>query len=91
MTRISITSAAFDAIAATLPLGTAAFEPEVDASGERLIWLETVVVNRLRRHARAGRVLLRRHPNDASPQGGAEDKSPSGRGAPPVLARQRFA
>jgi hypothetical protein len=38
---------AFDAIAAMLP-GSVGCEPEPDANGERLIWLETSVVNRLR-------------------------------------------
>ena len=60
--RIAIT-AAFDAIAATLPLGPVAFEPEVDAKGERRsVCLEAAVVDRLgtrreleRRHLAAGR------------------------------------
>ena len=30
----------FDAICATLPLGSGAYEPEVNAKGERLIWIE---------------------------------------------------
>ena len=47
MIRIAITSAAFEAITTTLPLGSVGFEPEVDAKGERLVWLETVVVDRL--------------------------------------------
>jgi len=42
--RISIISAAFEAIAATLPLGSVGFEPELDAKGERMIWLEPAVV-----------------------------------------------
>ena len=40
MTRISITGAAFEAIAATLPLGSVRYEREPDAKGERLIWIE---------------------------------------------------
>lgn len=48
MIRISITAEAFEAIKATLPLGSVAFEPEVDAKGERHIWLEPHVVNKLR-------------------------------------------
>jgi hypothetical protein len=47
MIRISITSAAFEAIAATLPLGSVNFEREAGAKGERLVWLEAVVVDRL--------------------------------------------
>ena len=37
----------FDAIAATLPLGNVGYENETNANGERLIWLEPIVVNRL--------------------------------------------
>jgi hypothetical protein len=42
MVRIAITQAAFDAIAKTLPLGS------VNEKGERLIWLEASMVDRLR-------------------------------------------
>ena len=45
--RISIASAAFEAIAATLPLGSVGFEREVGANGERRVWLEAAVVDRL--------------------------------------------
>ena len=45
MIRIAITQAAFDAIAATMLFGS---EPEVNAEGERLIWLDIRVVDRLR-------------------------------------------
>jgi hypothetical protein len=34
---IAITTAAFEAIAATLPLGSVGFERELDDNGERLI------------------------------------------------------
>ena len=47
MIRIAITPAAFEAIAATMPLGSVAVEPKVDAKGERQIWLEPRVVDRL--------------------------------------------
>ena len=47
MIRIVITAAAFEAIKATLPLGSVGFEPERDAKGERLIWLEAATVIRL--------------------------------------------
>jgi hypothetical protein len=36
--RIAITQAAFDAIAATLPLGTVAVEPAVDEGGAIFGW-----------------------------------------------------
>jgi hypothetical protein len=48
MIRRSISPAAFDAIAATLPLGSVGVEPQTDDKGERHIWLEPSVVNKLR-------------------------------------------
>ena len=48
MMRLSITAAAFDAVARTLPLGSVGFERETDEKGERWIWLERAVVDRLR-------------------------------------------
>jgi hypothetical protein len=47
MIRIAITPAAFEAIAATLPFGSVDVEREPTAKGERLIWLEAAVVDRL--------------------------------------------
>jgi hypothetical protein len=47
MIRIAISPAAFDAIAATLPLGSVGYEPQLNAKGERLIWLKPVFVDRL--------------------------------------------
>ncbi len=47
MIRISVTSAAFDAIASTLPLGSVSFEPAFDTNGERLVWLDAAVVDKL--------------------------------------------
>jgi hypothetical protein len=44
MIRITLTEAAFEAIAATLPLGSVA---EANERGERLIWLEEGRVNQL--------------------------------------------
>jgi hypothetical protein len=38
--KIAISAAAFEAIAKTLPLGSVGFEPEPDAKGERLIWID---------------------------------------------------
>ena len=48
MIRIAITAAAFEAIAATLPLGSVGYENKINERGERLIWLEPTVVDRLR-------------------------------------------
>jgi hypothetical protein len=48
MVRIAISQAAFDAIARTLPLGSVSFENKTNEHGERLIWLEPRVVDRLR-------------------------------------------
>ena len=48
MVRIAISQAAFDAIAKTLALGSTGFENAVDANGQRLIWLDRAVVDRLR-------------------------------------------
>jgi hypothetical protein len=48
MVRIAITQAAFEAIAATLPLGSVGYENKVNEKGERLIWLDPAVVNQLR-------------------------------------------
>ena len=48
MIRIAITPAAFEAIAKTLPLGSVGSENQVNEKGERLIWLDPAVVNRLR-------------------------------------------
>jgi hypothetical protein len=40
MIRIAISSAAFDAIAGTLPLGSVSYEAEANERGEKLVWLE---------------------------------------------------
>jgi hypothetical protein len=48
MIRIAITEAAFAAIAATLPLGTVSFENKTNERGERLVWLEPRMVDKLR-------------------------------------------
>jgi hypothetical protein len=47
MTRIAITEAAYRAIAATLRFGTVAVEPELNARGEREIWLDPTVLDTL--------------------------------------------
>jgi len=46
MTRISITPEAFEAIVATLPLGSVGYEPELNSKGERRIWIEAAVADR---------------------------------------------
>jgi hypothetical protein len=48
MVRIAITQAAFDAIAKTLLLGSVNYENATNEKGERLIWLEPSMVDRLR-------------------------------------------
>jgi hypothetical protein len=48
MIRIAISQAAFDAIAATLPLGSTGFENKTEEHGNRLVWLDRAVVDRLR-------------------------------------------
>jgi hypothetical protein len=47
MIRISITAAAFDAIAATLPLGSVGYEPQRTADGGYFIWIERGWLNKL--------------------------------------------
>jgi hypothetical protein len=56
MIRIAITPAAFDAVAATLRVGSVAFEPHLNEKGERLIWVEAFAVDRLRLCAGPARV-----------------------------------
>jgi hypothetical protein len=48
MIRISISQAAFEALAGTLPLGSVGFETEISSTGERWIWLDSGVVARLK-------------------------------------------
>jgi hypothetical protein len=48
MIRIAISQAAFDSIARTLALGSVGYENQINERGERLIWLEPNVVDRLR-------------------------------------------
>ena len=48
MIRIAISQAAFEAVVRTLPFGSVSFENKIDQNGDRLIWLERRVVNRLR-------------------------------------------
>jgi hypothetical protein len=54
MVRIAITQAAFDAMAKTLALGSVGYENATNEKGERMIWLEANVVDRLRAMRRPG-------------------------------------
>jgi hypothetical protein len=47
MIRITITEAAFKAIARTLPLGSVGVEPKANEQDKRLIWLEDAMADRL--------------------------------------------
>jgi hypothetical protein len=47
MIQIAISVEAFEAIAQTPPLGNVSFENEINERGERLIWLERSVIDRL--------------------------------------------
>jgi hypothetical protein len=47
MIRIAITQTAYEAICATLPLGSVAVEAEANERGERLIWLEPLLAGQL--------------------------------------------
>ena len=69
MVRISISEAAFEAIAKTLPLGSVGYENEVDEKGERYVWLPPNIVDRLRHLRGPGErysdVILRLAKDDA--------------------------
>ena len=54
MIRIAISQAAFDAIAATLPLGSVAYEPAVEEGDLRTIWLEPRWLDRLKSYRGPG-------------------------------------
>jgi hypothetical protein len=47
MICIAITQAAFDVIVATLPVGSVAYESELNAKGEHVVWLDVAALNRL--------------------------------------------
>jgi hypothetical protein len=79
MIRIAITAEAYLAICATLPLGSVMFEPEVDAKGERQIWLERHALDRLDALRQPERATMRDH----SPHG--EDRGLAPR---PTAARE---
>jgi hypothetical protein len=48
MISISITAAAYEAIAPTMPLGSVGYEAQANEKGERLIWLEERWLAKLR-------------------------------------------
>ena len=48
MIRIAISQTAFDALAATLPLGSVGYENQTNERGERYVWLDHAVISRLR-------------------------------------------
>jgi hypothetical protein len=54
MIRIAVSQAAFEAIASTLPVGSVAFDPEPNEKGERLIWIEAAVADKLAAMRRPG-------------------------------------
>jgi hypothetical protein len=54
MIRIAIPQAAFEAIAKTLLLGSVGYENAVNENGERLIWLERRMLDKLNSYRRAG-------------------------------------
>ena len=54
MVRIAISQTAFEAIAKTLPLGSVGYENAVNEKGERLIWLERRMLDKLNSYRRAG-------------------------------------
>ena len=47
MIRVAIVAAAFEAITRTLPFGSVGYEKKINERGERLIWLEDVMADRL--------------------------------------------
>ena len=47
MVRIAISVEAFEAICATVPIGSVGYEAEANERGERLIWLEAAMVDRI--------------------------------------------
>jgi hypothetical protein len=69
MVRIAISQAAFEAIARTLPFGSVSFENATNEKGERLIWLERRMLDKLRSYRGEGEsysdVILRLASEDA--------------------------
>ena len=54
MIRIAITEAVFEAIAASLPLGSVSYDNAVNERGEHYVWLPPDVVDRLPAQRRPG-------------------------------------
>jgi hypothetical protein len=54
MVRIAITVGAFEAIAATLPVGPIGYEPQANERGERLICVARFAIDRLTAMRRPG-------------------------------------
>ena len=54
MIKIAISVEAFDAIASTLPPGSTGYENAVNEKGERLIWIERRMLDKLNSYRRAG-------------------------------------
>jgi hypothetical protein len=54
MIRLAISQAAFDAIAASLPFGSVAYEGEPNEKGERVIWLDPRALDRLNEQRQPG-------------------------------------
>jgi hypothetical protein len=77
--RITIIAEAYLAICSTLPLGSVMYEPEVNADGERQIWLEPAVVDKLDRLRRPGEsysdVIMRLSASDTSCRTGPDAAS----------------
>jgi hypothetical protein len=88
MIRIAITPAAFDAIAATPPLGSAGYENEINERGERYVWLAPNVVDRLRAMRGPGEsysdVILRLAKSAAVGRLAAISGPPAGKGKMPT-------
>jgi hypothetical protein len=72
MIRIAITVEAFEAIAATLPLGSVGYEAEANERGERLIWIEDAMTDRLGAMRGPGESYKRRHPAAGRDRGGED-------------------
>ena len=53
MIKIAISTEAFAAIVATMPLGTVAFEQDLNGMGQRRVWLAVAVADRLSAMRRA--------------------------------------
>ncbi len=98
--KIAITEAAFEAIASTLPLGSVAVEPELDAKGERHIWLGPTVPGFTRRPSGLAAIQARPAPRTDPARPGypsaahatirrAENPRAAGRRAPRTARRSR--